>query len=127
MQKPEAVPPERRDLPSGKNLRREWLHFLQAAETSDMGSVTTVRITVAKTGCRGGTQVENQTLRGRLDAYVGAQYGVVPEVLPFSHEEYEIYRHVDTGKWFAVFIVSADTWMRAIGRRARRSKTKRHP
>ena len=49
--------------------------------------------------------MENQTLRGRVDAYAAAQYGVVPEVLSFSHEEYEIYRHVDAGKWFAVFIV----------------------
>lgn len=49
--------------------------------------------------------MEKQTMRERLDAYAGAQYDVVPEVLPFSHEEYEIYRHADTGKWFAVFIV----------------------
>ena len=28
-----------------------------------------------------------------------------PELLTFSHENYAIYRHKDTGRWFAVFIV----------------------
>ena len=44
-------------------------------------------------------------LRARLDAYVREKYGVVPELLPFSHEDYSIYRHTHTGRWFAVFIV----------------------
>ena len=45
------------------------------------------------------------TLREMLDAYVKEKYQIEPEILPFSHEKYEIYRHADTGKWFAVFIV----------------------
>ncbi len=49
--------------------------------------------------------MECETMRARLDAYAKEKYGVLPEVLPFSHEDYEIYRHADTGKWFAVFIV----------------------
>ena len=49
--------------------------------------------------------MENKTLRERLDAYTKEKYGVDPEILPFSHEKYEIYRHTETGKWFAVFIV----------------------
>ena len=44
-------------------------------------------------------------LRDRLDAYAREKYGIEPEVLPFSGEEYGVYRHADTGKWFAVFIV----------------------
>ena len=44
-------------------------------------------------------------LREKLDAYVKEKYQIEPEILPFSHENYEIYRHTDTGKWFAVFIV----------------------
>ena len=44
-------------------------------------------------------------IRQRLDAYTQDQYGVDPEILPFSHEDYEIYRHTDPGKWFAVFVV----------------------
>ncbi|MBR1763902.1 MAG: MmcQ/YjbR family DNA-binding protein [Ruminococcus sp.] len=40
----------------------------------------------------------------KLDKYVKNKYGITPEILPFSHENYEIYRHTDTGKWFAVFI-----------------------
>ena len=44
-------------------------------------------------------------IREQLDAYVKAKYRIEPELLPFSHEDYEIYRHADTGKWFAVFIV----------------------
>lgn len=45
------------------------------------------------------------TLREMLDAYVKEKYQIEPEILPFSHENYEIYRHTDTGRWFAVFIV----------------------
>ncbi len=44
-------------------------------------------------------------LRKKLDAYVKAKYNIMPELLPFSHEDYAIYRHPDTGRWFAVFIV----------------------
>ena len=47
----------------------------------------------------------NKTIRERIDAYVKERYGIDPEILPFSHEDYEIYLHEDTGKWFAVFIV----------------------
>ena len=49
--------------------------------------------------------MENRTIRERLDAYTKEKYSIVPEILPFSREDYEIYRHEDTGKWFAVFIV----------------------
>ena len=49
--------------------------------------------------------MECQTIRERLDFYAKDKYGIQPEMLPFSHEEYEILRHPDTGKWFAVFIV----------------------
>lgn len=44
-------------------------------------------------------------LREKLDAYVKEKYNIKPETLPFSHEDYAIYRHPDTGRWFAVFIV----------------------
>ncbi len=44
-------------------------------------------------------------IRQQLDIYTKETYGVDPEILPFSHEDYEIYRHTDTGKWFAVFVV----------------------
>ncbi len=43
--------------------------------------------------------------RKRLDDYVKETYGIEPEILPFSHEDYEIYRHAQSGRWFAVFIV----------------------
>lgn len=49
--------------------------------------------------------MEGSSIRERLDVYTKQKYGIDPEVLPFSHEKYEIYRHTDTGKWFAVFIV----------------------
>lgn len=49
--------------------------------------------------------MERQTIRKSLDIYVEGKYGIQPEILPFSQEDYEIYRHPDTGKWFAVFIV----------------------
>lgn len=47
----------------------------------------------------------SRTIRERIDAYTKEKYGIDPEILPFSHEDYEIYRHPETGKWFAVFIV----------------------
>lgn len=49
--------------------------------------------------------VPSNTIRARLDAYVKRNYEIEPEILPFTKENYEIYRHADTGKWFAVFIV----------------------
>ena len=44
------------------------------------------------------------TIREQLDVYVKERYGIGPELLPFSKEDYGVYRHPDTGKWFAVFI-----------------------
>ncbi len=51
------------------------------------------------------TAMSDEAIRERLDAYVKRKYGVEPEILPFSKENYTVYRHADTGKWFAVFIV----------------------
>ena len=51
--------------------------------------------------------METKTIRERIDAYTKDKYGIDPEILPFSHENYEIYRHAETGKWFAVFIVKS--------------------
>ena len=48
--------------------------------------------------------MQTNEIRERLDAYVRENYGIVPEILPFSKEKYEIFRHSDTGKWFAVFV-----------------------
>lgn len=45
------------------------------------------------------------TFRKRLGAYVKEKYNIDSEQLPFNHEDYAIFRHPDTGKWFAVFIV----------------------
>lgn len=53
--------------------------------------------------------VPSNTIRARLDAYVKRNYEIEPEILPFSKEDYAIYRHADTGKWFAVFIVKERT------------------
>ena len=44
------------------------------------------------------------TIRERIDAYTKEKYGIDPEILPFSNEDYEICRHKENGKWFAVFI-----------------------
>ena len=46
-----------------------------------------------------------KTIRERIDAHIKEKYGIDPEILPFSHEDYEIYRHPENGRWFAVFIV----------------------
>ena len=46
-----------------------------------------------------------KTIRERLDACIRETYGIDPEILSFSHEDYEICRHTETGRWFAVFIV----------------------
>lgn len=48
--------------------------------------------------------MSEKRLRDKIDNYVKDKYGINPEILPFSHEDYEIYRHKDSGKWFAVFI-----------------------
>lgn len=40
------------------------------------------------------------TIRDQLDRYVEEKYRIDPELLPFSHENYAIYRHKDTGRWF---------------------------
>ncbi len=50
-------------------------------------------------------QGEAMTIRTQLDAYVKEKYGIDPEILPFSKENYGVYRHLATGRWFAVFIV----------------------
>ena len=42
-----------------------------------------------------------------MDEYTKEKYGIEPEQLPFNHEDYAIYRHSDSGKWFAVFIVKS--------------------
>ena len=47
---------------------------------------------------------EMVSIREQLDTHVKAKYGIEPEILPFSKENYEVYRHAETGKWFAVFI-----------------------
>ncbi len=49
--------------------------------------------------------MKTKTIRELIDHYTKEKYGIDPEILPFSHEVYEIYRHPETGKWFAVFIV----------------------
>ncbi len=49
--------------------------------------------------------MEDRLIRAKLDEYTKEKYGIDPEILPFSHEDYEIYRHPDTGRWFAVFVV----------------------
>lgn len=46
----------------------------------------------------------NNEIHKKLDLYAKRKFNIEPEVLPFSQENYEIYRHPDTGKWFAVFI-----------------------
>ena len=46
-----------------------------------------------------------KTIREQIDDYVKEKNHIDPEILPFSRENYEIFRHKDSGKWFAVFIV----------------------
>lgn len=52
-----------------------------------------------------GTAMNSKTIREQLEIYAREKYGVEPELLPFSQEDYAVFRHADTGKWFAVFIV----------------------
>ena len=49
--------------------------------------------------------MEFKSVRNGLDKYIKDRYGIDPEILPFSHENYEICRHTASVKWFAVFIV----------------------
>lgn len=49
--------------------------------------------------------MDNKTLREQLEVYVKDKYSIESEQLPFNHEDYAIFRHQDSGKWFAVFIV----------------------
>ena len=51
--------------------------------------------------------MNEQSVREQLDAYVKDKYRIEPEQLPFKHEDYAIYRHFESGKWFAVFIVKS--------------------
>lgn len=48
--------------------------------------------------------MKNSSIRKQIDSYVKEKYGITPEILPFSHEKYEIYRHRESGRWFSVFI-----------------------
>ena len=38
------------------------------------------------------------TIRERIDAYTKEKFGIDLEILPFSNEDYEIYRHTENGK-----------------------------
>lgn len=49
--------------------------------------------------------MEDNTIRKNLDAYVKEKYGIEPEVMSFFREKHEVYRHPETGKLFAFFIV----------------------
>ena len=51
--------------------------------------------------------MSRKTLRAQLEAYAKQKYNVEPEQLPFNHEDYAIFRHADSGKWFAVFILKS--------------------
>lgn len=51
--------------------------------------------------------MNNKTFREQLETYAKAKYKVESEQLPFSREDYAIFRHTDSGKWFAVFIVKS--------------------
>lgn len=48
-----------------------------------------------------------QTLREKLEEYAKEKYGVESEPLPFNRENYAVYRHADSGRWFAVFITKS--------------------
>ena len=41
-----------------------------------------------------------KTIREHIDSYIKDKYDIDPEIFPFSHEDYEIYRHADTGSAF---------------------------
>lgn len=45
------------------------------------------------------------SIREQLENYAKKKYRVESEQLPFNREDYAIFRHADSGKWFAVFIV----------------------
>ena len=49
--------------------------------------------------------MKQKTIREQLNDYAKKKYGVGQEPLGFAHEDYAICRHLDGGKWFAVFIV----------------------
>ncbi len=51
--------------------------------------------------------MNNKTQREQLEAYVKEKFNIEPEQLPFNHEDYAVFRHSDSGKWFAVFIVKS--------------------
>lgn len=51
--------------------------------------------------------MDNETQRSQLEAYVKRKYDVEAEQLPFNREDYAVFRHPSNGKWFAVFIVKS--------------------
>ncbi len=51
--------------------------------------------------------MKNKTLREQVEVYAKKKYKVIPEQLPFNNEDYAIFRHTVSGKWFAVFIVKS--------------------
>lgn len=51
--------------------------------------------------------MNNKTIRERLEDYAKEKYKVEAEQLPFNREDYAIFRHSDSGKWFACFIVKS--------------------
>ena len=46
-----------------------------------------------------------QSFRKKLESYAKRTYHVEAERLPFNNEDYAVFRHINSGKWFAVFIV----------------------
>ena len=59
--------------------------------------------------------MSNQSLREQLEAYVKEKYNIESEQLPFNHEDYVIFRHADSSKWFAVFIAKTRSEFRLDG------------